>query len=43
MKLGVVEGGLSDKTVLDLVGNDEALDRMIRENPKEAERYAIGG
>ena len=43
VKLGIVEGGLSDKTVLELVDNEDALERLIRENPKEAERYAIGG
>ena len=45
VKLGVVEGGLSEKSVLDLLqsGDEAGLETLIRENPEAAERYAIGG
>ena len=42
-KLGVIEGGLSEKTVLEVIDNDAALDELIRKYPDEAERFAIGG
>ena len=45
VKLGVIEGGLSEKSVMEMVeaGNEDGLEKLIRENPAWAERYAIGG
>lgn len=42
--LGVIEGGLNEKSVMDLVsaGRIDAIDDLVAKDPDAAERYALG-